>query len=107
MKVDIYTYTQKWDGDKFTCDSEPVYRGFVKVNEFDADEIHHLCNWYHWAEEEPINMCADIDTVGHGLCLFNTETEEWWLAKSSGWLVGDKKEISEYVENNSGQLFWT
>ena len=106
MKVDIYHYNQNIIDGKFTHDLEATYVGYAEVEEFNAEEVWHLCNWGEWAEEKPINLYSPIRSCGHGLCLVNTETKERWLAKSFGWLTGDEDAINKYVLDNRYSLLW-
>lgn len=105
MKVDIYHSTRTELNGKLIHTSL-IYMGYAEVEEFDAQKIFDLCNWSCWAEEKPTNLHADIDYCDHGLCLINPETQEWWLSKSVGWLVGDRNTVDNYVNTNRYNLLW-
>lgn len=106
MKVDIYYYRQNIINEKISHDTTPTYLGFVLVDNFDKEEIFHLCNWSCWSTTKPANLYANIDTCYHGLCLINPETHERWLAKSFGWLIGSEDEINKYVLDNRHNIMW-
>lgn len=84
----------------------PKYAGYIQADQFDAEECWHLCNWTQWAEQKPVELHSEIGCCSHGICFTNPETKEKWLALTSGWLVGDIVEISEYVRKNKGKVVW-
>lgn len=107
LKVDIYIYNLTEVNGKFVYEITPTYLGFAEVDKFDADEIFHLCNWSCWTQEKPDNLHADIDYCGHGLCLVNPITQQRYLAKSVGWMIGDRDFIDKYVMVNRYHLtYW-
>ena len=106
MKVNIYHFDKEIRKGKLIHSIVPRHLGYVEVEEFNEEEIWHLCNWDCWTEEKPTNLHADIERCDHGLCLINPETEERWLATSLGWLTGSEKTISEYVLKNRYNVFW-
>lgn len=106
MKVQIYHFAKKVVKGKIKHDIVPTHLGYIDVENFDAEEIWHLCNWSCWTEEKPTNLHADINVCDHGLCLINPVTEERWLAKSFGWLVGNEKTISDYVLSHRNSILW-
>lgn len=106
MKVKIYHYNRDEVNGRIIHDTIPTYLGYVEVNKFDVNEILKLCNWSHWTNEKPSNLHADIYSCDHGLCLINPETQERWLSKSIGWLVGTKDKINKYVLDNKYNILW-
>lgn len=104
MNVEIYIYN--FNALNMTHDETPTHLGHIEVERFDAEEIFNMCNWICWAEEKPKNLYANIDCCGHGLCLLNPETQDAWLAKSFGWLVGKQEVIDEYVREHKHCLVW-
>lgn len=106
MKVNIYIFNENIVNGKINHDLVPTHLGYVEVEKFDAEAIWHLCNWSCWTKQKPVNLQANIDCCGHGLCLINPKTKERWLAKSVGWLVGDEKTISQYVFAHRNSILW-
>lgn len=112
MKVQIYHFNQKSVKDvkcherKLVHDIVATHLGYAEVYKFDAEYIWNLCNWSHWAEVKPENLHSNINSCGHGLCLINPETQERYLALSNGWLIGDEKQISDYVFKHRYDLIW-
>ena len=107
VKVDIYIYKQTNVCGKATYEISPTYLGYAEVEKFDADGIFHLCNWSCWSKVKPSNLHADIDCCSHGLCLVNPTTQERYLAKSFGWVIGDADAINKYVMVNRYHLtYW-
>lgn len=106
IKVDIYHYNREVVGEKIIYDSTPTYMGYAEVDVFNAQEILTLCNWMHWTKDKPLNLHADIGSCDHGLLLINPETQERWLSKSIGWLVGSSYDIDKYVSDNKYSYIW-
>lgn len=100
LKVDIYIYKQIEVDGKPVYEITPTYLGYAEVEEFDAEEIMHLCNWSCWSKVKPHNLHADIDYCGHGLCLVHPITQQRYLAKSVGWMIADRDTIDKYVMVN-------
>ena len=63
-----------------------------------------MCNWKHWTQEKPKELYSEIGSASHGICFTNPETNELWLCKSIGWLVGNEEEILQYVKENVNKL---
>lgn len=97
MKVDIHLYNKE---------SELDYIGYVEWDKFDPDRFWDLCNWRHWKKEKPESLFANISSCSHGICFTNPDTNEIWMAKSIGWLVGNESEIKEYIRKNKNDLTW-
>ena len=106
MQVKIYHYNKDEVNGNLIHDTTPVYLGYVEVDKFDPSEIHKLCNWSCWTKEKPSNLHAIICYCDHGLYFINPETQERWLPKSVGWLVGTEDEINNYVLDNKYNLLW-
>lgn len=106
MKVDIYRYDRTEIDKRVIYEITPTYLGYIEVKKFDAQEIFNLCNWSCWAKEKPSNLHADICYCDHGLCLINPETQERWLSKSVGWMVGSEDKITKYVSDNKYNIVW-
>jgi len=107
MKVNIFHFDQVIEDGRITHIMTPRHLGYAEVETFDAEDIFDLCNWWHWAEEKPENLHADIDSCGHGLLVINPKTQEHWLALSIGWLVGNEAKIYDYVLKNIHNDLWT
>jgi len=107
-KVQIYYFKQRVEHCKPVNDIVATYIGYVIVKEFDPENIWHLCNWGNWAKEKPSNLYLNEDmySCGKGLCLIDPNTGKRWLSLSNGWLVGDEKEISDYVLENRYKGLW-
>ena len=87
-------------------DSDLIYVGYIEEEYFNADKCWDMCNWKHWLKEAPDGLHANISSCSHGICFTNPETNEIWLAKSIGWLVGNRNEIIDYVNQNKDELIW-
>ena len=96
MKVDIH----------IAKGSKLVHIGYIETPVFDADRCWELCNWKHWLKTKPQNLHADIYSCSHGVCFTNPETNEMWLAKSIGWLVGNETKINKYIKENENEVIW-
>ena len=81
--------------------------GYIEMDEFDANECFHLCNWSHWTNTKPAELHSDISSAEHGICFTNPETKEMWLAKSSGWLVGTRPYLLKlFCVKNKDRHVW-
>ena len=98
MKIDINVFP--W------YKTEPVDCGYIDMERFDAEKCFELCNWKHWTQEKPKELYSEIGSASHGICFTNPETNELWLCKSIGWLVGNEEEILQYVKENVNKLWW-
>lgn len=98
MKVNIHTYS--------FGNNMPVYKGYIEMDNFDADTCWNLCNWLAWTDKKPEMLHSEISSCAHGICFTNSETREKWLALSFGWLKGDEKKISDYIEKHKNNIFW-
>ena len=107
MKVEIYHYDREIVNNKIIYKTTPTYIGYAEVDKFDTYEIFNLCNWICWTSKKPSNLHGEIVCCDHGLLLINPETQEYWLSKSFGWLVGTKDIIDTYVDNNKNRAIWT
>ena len=107
MKVNIFHFDQVIEDGHIAHIMTPRHLGYAEVETFDAEDIFDLCNWWHWAKEKPENLHADVASCGHGLLVINPETQEYWLALSVGWLVGDEAKIYDYVLKNRHNVLWT
>lgn len=97
MKINIHLYNKK---------SKLDYIGYIELPKFDADRCWELCNWKHWRKEMPESLHANISSCTHGICFTNPDTNEMWMAKSIGWLVGNETEINNYIQQNKDELVW-
>lgn len=87
--------------------SELVNIGYIEAENFNADRCYDMCNWKKYKlKSKPENLFADIESHGHGLCFTNPNTNEMWLAKSIGWLVGTESEINDYIQENANESVW-
>lgn len=80
--------------------------GYIEAPVFDAEFCFHLCNWHCWTENKPPQLHSDIGSCGHGICFTDPNTQNMWLALSSGWLVGDEAKILNYIQEHVGRLVW-
>lgn len=98
MKVVIHTYSNG--------EIDPKYAGYIETDIFDAEKCWNLCNWTSWAKKKPENLYSDIGLCSHGICFTNPDTKEKWLALTSGWLVGNDTDITEYIKDNKDKAVW-
>lgn len=89
MKVQIHYFEHYVKEGKLNHDLAATHIKNIEIEKFNPDEILRKLNIY-----------------GHGICLTNTETQEKWLTKSFGWLVGDSMTIFDYVVKNRHNLIW-
>lgn len=84
----------------------PFNIGYIEMDVFDAERCFDLCNWGCWTEQKPEWLHSDICFCSRGICFTNPDTQEYWLAKTVGWLVGDAETISNYVKENIHKQVW-
>ena len=111
MKVEIYLYeriipniTSLQQINMVDHKLEPTYIGSVNINKFDPFMILGIV--YNFTARS-----TGLDTYiksngGCGLMFINPETEERYLVKSGGFVIGDEDTINKYVEENRYRLCW-
>ena len=104
MKINVYHVETNDYGRIISPNIAP--HGYIELPVFDADKCWHLCNWFHWSREKPKNVHSDIDSCNHGLIVYNSQTKEYWLALSKGWINGNAAKIRSYVNRNWSKTFW-
>lgn len=98
-KVEIYLY--KWGS------TTPEYKGYINQNtDFDAEKYWDMCNWSCKGTPKPGCLVSDLSYCNHGIVFVNPETKLWHLALSTGWLVGDRSKIQEYVNTHVLESYW-
>ena len=108
MKINIYIFPNSPNDSKPINHSiVPTHIGHIEADKFDAEECWHLCNWSEYTDVKPKNLHADISFCTHGICFVDPVTNQRWLAKSFGWLVGNSTTISDYVLENRHNLLWS
>lgn len=83
--------------------------GYIELpdgKDFDADYCWELCNWISWAEKQPENLHSTISSCSHGVCFYDITKDEYHLALSQGFLVGDFETIMSYIIAHENYTFW-
>lgn len=105
MKINVATADfEHYDCGKLLSD-KIVFRGYVELDEFDAEKAFDLCNWDCWADEKPREVHTDISRIGHGLIVFD-EMGTAHLALSSGWLSGSADTIRKYLRRHMNDVLF-
>lgn len=100
MKIDIHYF------EKHSTSITPSYIGYIEMENFDVEKCFNICNWKHWTDSKPNELYAECSSCGSGICFTNPLTQEKWLAKSIGWLIGNSLDITDYVTKHSNDFIW-
>jgi hypothetical protein len=60
------------------------YAGIVVVDQFNRDDLWHLCNWGCWTNERPPNVFTNFSSCGSDV-IFIDEEAKAHLAMTHGW----------------------